>query len=133
MAIDDDQPNRRSRREQTRHLFRTIAAVCAVGWFVAAACGVYALRAATGAVEAAPVERINPNTAPTASLMRLPGIGRVRAMDILAGRKAQPFDTAADLERIRGIGPKTVEKIAPYLMFEDSSQRTEDRRLTNFD
>ena len=56
--------------------------------------------------------------AAVASLMRLPGIGRVRAMDIAAGRSQQPFGCAADLERVRGIGPKTVEKIKPYLTFE---------------
>lgn len=72
---------------------------------------------------AAQPERINPNTAPLASLVRLPGIGKARALDILHYRddkaKTQPaFQTPQDMENIRGIGPKTVQNIQPYLTFE---------------
>lgn len=80
------------------------------------------MRAAYCTVQPFPAAKIDPNTAAVPSLMRLPGIGRTRAMDIVEGRAARPFDSAADMERIRGIGPKTVEKIAPYLTFENRSQ-----------
>ena len=108
--------NRRSERAG-QFLWGSIAAF-AMGLMVAVGSGIYAVPAARCEVGAVAAERINPNTAPTASLMRLPGIGKVRAMDILNSRKTSPFGSADDLERVRGIGPKTVEKIRPYLTFE---------------
>lgn len=66
-------------------------------------------------------ERINPNTASAGSLIRLSGIGKAKAMDIIHYRDqaTRPaFSTAEDLEEIRGIGPKTVAKLKPYLTFE---------------
>ena len=70
-------------------------------------------------------EKINPNTAPLASLVRLPGIGKARAMDIIHFRQAgagskQVFKTVHDMEQIKGIGPKTAEKISPRLVFEEA-------------
>jgi len=67
-----------------------------------------------------PPERINPNSAAIASLVRLPGIGVARAMDIIHYRQQQDglvYDSADDLEQIRGIGPKTASKLAPWLVF----------------
>lgn len=68
-------------------------------------------------------ERINPNTAPQASLVRLPGIGKVRAMDIIAYRRQQTppaFTSAESLEAIRGIGPKTSAALTEWLIFEEN-------------
>ncbi len=70
--------------------------------------------------------RINPNSAPTASLVRLPGIGLSRAAAIVAYREdlakgnesRTAFETADDLRRVKGIGPKTVEKTDKWLKFE---------------
>ncbi len=70
--------------------------------------------------------RINPNTAPTASLVRLPGIGLSRAAAIVAYREnfardndgKAAFETADDLQKVKGIGPKTVEKTGQWLKFE---------------
>ncbi len=69
-------------------------------------------------------ERINPNTASVASLVRLPGIGKARAMDIIHFRQATAvdgtvFNAPSDMQQIRGIGPKTAEKISPWLTFKD--------------
>ena len=71
-------------------------------------------------------DRINPNRACPASLMRLPNIGPRRAAAIIefrqkAGEKPVAFETTQDLEKINGIGPKTVEAIEPWLCFERSS------------
>ncbi len=73
---------------------------------------------------AAAPERINPNTAPAASLVRLPGIGKARALDIIHYRQVNAkfeivFESADDLQVIRGIGPKTAEKLEPWLIFEE--------------
>ena len=70
--------------------------------------------------------RINPNTAPVASLIRLPGIGRGRAGAIAGYRRGfssekpggPAFRDCDDLQKVRGIGPKTVEKIGRWLKFE---------------
>ncbi len=72
-----------------------------------------------------PQEKVNPNTAPVGSLIRLPGIGLTRARAIAAHRDAvrqetdgAAFDCPEDLERIKGIGPKTAQEIAEWLEFD---------------
>jgi hypothetical protein len=72
-----------------------------------------------------PPQRINPNTASMASLVRLPGIGKARALDIIHYRQSQKqrgpvFLSANDLQAIRGIGPKTAAKLEPWLVFDES-------------
>lgn len=66
--------------------------------------------------------RINPNTASIESLMRLDGIGASRAYDIVQYRRncdrQKAFETGDDLQAIRGIGPKTVEKMERCLCFD---------------
>ena len=70
--------------------------------------------------------RINPNDAPLASLVRLPGIGISRAGAIVAYREdfgeqnggAPAFENPNDLQKVKGIGPKTVENIGEWLKFE---------------
>jgi DNA uptake protein ComE-like DNA-binding protein len=71
-------------------------------------------------------DRLDPNTASAADLSSLPELGRKRAAEIVGYREdfvaAHPgklaFSRPEDLRRIKGIGPATVEKIAPFLSFE---------------
>ena len=68
-------------------------------------------------------DRINPNTACEASLVRLPGIGTGRAGAIIEYRQKdtvgpRAFNTAEDLQNIKGIGPKTAGGVEPYLRFD---------------
>ncbi len=71
-------------------------------------------------------ERINPNDAPIASMVRLPGIGISRAEAIVAFRdnlskedgNSRAFRSSYDLQKVRGIGPKTAQKIGEWLKFE---------------
>ncbi|MCL5280696.1 MAG: helix-hairpin-helix domain-containing protein [Planctomycetes bacterium] len=71
-------------------------------------------------------ERINPNEAPVASLMRLPQIGAARARAIVAHRnragtsegRVRVFRKADDLRQIKGIGPAIVEDVRPWLRFD---------------
>lgn len=83
-------------------------------------------RSAIGGSEIALDDKINPNNAPAASLARLPNIGRVRAQAIVAyrenfnekGSKSRPFQDCIDLQKVKGIGPKTAQNISKWLMFE---------------
>jgi len=71
-------------------------------------------------------EKINPNDATIASLVRLPGIGISRAEAIVAYRqnvgtkegKNKAFRNCNDLQKVKGIGPKTVQNISQWLKFE---------------
>lgn len=58
---------------------------------------------------------IDVNHAPIDELRSLPGIGPVLAERIVAGR---PFADADDLDRVRGIGPKTIARLKPRLLFQ---------------
>lgn len=70
--------------------------------------------------------QINPSNAPLGSLVRLPGIGIVRAAAIVSYRKslaqqdctASAFRNCDDLQKVKGIGPKTVQNICKWLKFE---------------
>ena len=81
---------------------------------------------------AAAREMIDPNTASAASLRRLPRIGPALARAIITARQqpatqpaasqpagGRPFTDLDDLQhRVRGIGPKTAQLLAPYLTFD---------------
>jgi len=70
--------------------------------------------------------RINPNAAPVPSLARLPGLGVTRAGAIVDYRSSfsgqqddkQAFRDCNDLDKVKGIGPKTVQNINQWLKFE---------------
>jgi DNA uptake protein ComE-like DNA-binding protein len=70
-------------------------------------------------------EFVNPNTASVASLLRLPGIGPIRVQAIVAYRQAcavdhpgqKPFEAINDMMRIKGLGPRTVSALNPWLIF----------------
>jgi competence protein ComEA len=54
-------------------------------------------------------------------LALLPGIGPGRAAEIFADRSARgPFRRVEDLARVRGIGPRTVERLRPYVVGDDA-------------
>lgn len=60
--------------------------------------------------------RMNVNTASEQLLQRLPGIGPKMAARILEYRAAHgDFLRPRDVIRVKGIGPKTFEKLEPYL------------------
>lgn len=59
--------------------------------------------------------RIDLNTADAAQLTLLPDIGPARARAIIADREAHgPFEAIADLDRVPGIGARTVDGLAAH-------------------
>lgn len=59
--------------------------------------------------------RIDPNTASLEELDVLPGIGPELAGRIIEYRAGEQFFQAEDLLKVKGIGPKKLEKIKRYL------------------
>lgn len=55
--------------------------------------------------------KIDVNSASAAELASLPGIGASKAAAIIAEREKKPFGSVDDLERVRGIGARTVEDL----------------------
>lgn len=61
-------------------------------------------------------ERIDPNSATEVELDRLPGVGPALARAIRLSRQREGrFRTLKDLERVRGLGSSTIERLAPYV------------------
>jgi DNA uptake protein ComE-like DNA-binding protein len=66
-------------------------------------------------------ERIDPNTAPVRSLIRLPGLGPERSKAIVEYRNrpdTPPFTRATDLDDVPGIGEGTIRSIQPFLQMD---------------
>lgn len=63
--------------------------------------------------------RLNINTATSAQIELLPGIGPALAARIVAYRTSHgAFTSIADLDKVDGIGPKTLERLAPLISVE---------------
>lgn len=110
-------------RDWTRTLARPAAAALIVGF---AGVGLYgalgrarpgppptaALSAGAQAIDT----RLDINSADAAQLELLPGIGPALARRIVEDRTEHgPFADLAALDRVKGIGPKTVEKLRPHI------------------
>ena len=61
--------------------------------------------------------KVDINRAGVADLQVIPGIGPALAGKIIAERNdGGPFKSAEDMERVKGIGPRTIENIREYLV-----------------
>lgn len=69
--------------------------------------------AAVQAEPKAPKTPINLNTATVAELVTLPGVGPTIAAHIVAAR---PYVNVEDLIRAKGIGPKKLALLKPYVV-----------------
>jgi competence protein ComEA len=73
-------------------------------------------RATPGDPAAAAGLRIDLNTASEADLALLPRIGPALAARIVEDRAARgPFRDLKDLDRVKGIGPATIERLRPHV------------------
>jgi len=78
------------------------------------------------AADAAPKGVVNINTASAAELERLPGVGPSLAARIVAHREENgTFRAVEDLMLVRGIGEKSFEKLAPYVAISGATTLTE--------
>lgn len=59
--------------------------------------------------------RMDLATVTARQLEALPGIGPARAEAILESRRQAPFDSAAALQRVHGIGPRTAKRLSQWL------------------
>lgn len=65
---------------------------------------------------------ININTAKSAELQKLPGIGPKTAQNILDYRETSgPFLKLEQLTKVKRIGPKTLQKISPFIYIKADS------------
>ncbi|MFN9978081.1 MAG: ComEA family DNA-binding protein, partial [Phycisphaerae bacterium] len=70
-------------------------------------------------VAANPPAKINVNTASIAELESLPGVGPKLAQRLLDDRaKNGSYKSLKDLDRVSGIGTKTLERLAPLITFD---------------
>jgi competence protein ComEA len=71
-----------------------------------------------GSKEASLTAPINVNRASREELQRLPGIGVKMSQRILDERTRGLFKSVDDLRRVSGIGPKTLQRLRPYVTIE---------------
>jgi competence ComEA-like helix-hairpin-helix protein len=72
-----------------------------------------------GEVAPNPAHKVNLNTATKAELELLPGIGPAMAQRILDFRTAHgKFGSIDDLDKVKGIGPRTLAKLRPLVTLE---------------
>ena len=86
--------------------------------------GLLALLAATPArAEKKPLgagERIDLNSATSAELMRLPGVGKKRADAIVASRDKRPFRKPEEVTRVKGCSPAWYAKVKSLVTASDT-------------
>ncbi len=104
---------------------RVIDATSCAMVFLALTMGAVVGRSITRSAGDGPTEQtvrtLDPNVAPWWELAALPELGRSLSQSVVAHRRGiardggeVAFDSPADLLVIRGIGPKTVERLTPY-------------------
>ena len=100
-----------------------ICVILAVGFVVSSLAGRISAQSRSGIIMD---EKINPNDATAASLARLPNIGYSRAQAIIAYKESfsaknsdiPVFRDCNDLQKVKGIGPKTAQNLNKWLRFE---------------
>ncbi len=106
---------------------RFLTAACAAGLFHGAAAWGQSAGVTTPSAELKPVTamaekpiaKVNINTADETALTALKGIGKVKAKAILEYRQNNgPFKTVDELEKVKGIGEKTVANLRDQLAVE---------------
>ncbi|HKI17503.1 MAG TPA: helix-hairpin-helix domain-containing protein, partial [Isosphaeraceae bacterium] len=73
-------------------------------------------------IVAAPKLKLDPNTAPPQVLGALPQVGPTLVRQLVLARQDRPLTSLDDLRgRVRGLGPATLDQLAPYLRLEPAA------------
>lgn len=76
-----------------------------------------------GAFGVVPELVVDPNRAPERVLAALPHVGPSLVRELVSARDDRPFSSLEDAQdRVRGLGPATLARLAPYLQIETSIQ-----------
>lgn len=67
---------------------------------------------------------VNVNTATAQQLDLLPGIGAKAAKRIIELRAVKPFAKLEELHKVKGLGPKKLEKMKPFVAFTGATTAT---------
>jgi len=65
---------------------------------------------------------VDPNVAEVEILAQLPGVGEVMARRIV---EARPYAQAGDMLRVRGLGKASLDRLVPYLLFDQELEPSE--------
>ena len=77
-----------------------------------------------GRVAPGAVRRIDLDAAPAEEIERLPRVGPALARRIVANRDTLgPFGSLSGLRRVKGMGPATIERLAPLVTFSGQARR----------
>jgi competence protein ComEA len=112
--VQEDSTMKGYERKNARQGFGRVAAAGLIAVAMMLATGSDATAAPGAAPAAAASEasgKVDVNSASAAELASLPGIGDSKAAAIIAEREKKPFASVDDLERVRGIGARTVEDL----------------------
>jgi competence protein ComEA len=106
------------RGDQTTVAALVVVSLVGIGGWVVAQGGWRLRTVEVDQVKPQPIQfQVDLNTAEMPELMQLPGIGEVLAGRIVESRQNDgPFASVDDLRRVSGIGPKTMERLRPYLL-----------------
>jgi len=106
------------RADQTAVAGLVLCSLVAIGVWIVAQGGLRQRMIEVEQVEPQCVQfQVDLNKADVPELIQLPGIGDVLAARIVESRqKNGPFADLNDLRRVRGIGPKTFDRLLPYLL-----------------